>query len=64
MLVRSKKIDATAEELNTMLTEETDDGVINTLPEVFEYIQNGGGGSGGTVTVESIPDSTILDICT
>lgn len=64
MLVRSKKIDATAEELNTLLLEDTDDGLINTLPEVFEYLQSGGGGSGGTITIYSIPDSDIYDICT
>lgn len=66
MLVRSKKIDVTAEELNTLLVEENYDGVINTIPEVFEYLQNGGGGSGsgGTITIYSIPDSYIYNICT
>lgn len=62
MLVRAKKIDATAEELNTLLLEDTDNGVIDTLPEVFEYLQNGGGGSG--CTINSIPDVDIDIICT
>lgn len=64
MLVRAKKIDATAEELNTLLLEDTDNGVIDTLPEVFEYLQNGGGGGGSGCTINSIPDSDIDIICT
>jgi len=63
MLVRAKKIDATAEELNTLLLEDTDNGVIDTLPEVFEYLQNGGGGGSGC-TINSIPDADIDIICT
>ena len=48
MLVRSKKISVTSEELDTIIAGETDNGVVDTLPEVFEYIRNGGGGGGGT----------------
>lgn len=65
MLVRSKMIDATAEELNTLLLEDTDNGIIDTLPEVFEYLRNGGGGGGGECecSVNSITTNEIDMIC-
>lgn len=63
MLVRSKKISVTSEELDTILVGETDNGVVDTLPEVFEYLRNGGGITGETSDMEAITTDEIDFIC-
>jgi len=65
MLVRSKKISVTSDELDTILVGQTDNGVVDTLPEVFEYIRNGGGGTtGDTSDMLAITGDEINTICT
>lgn len=57
MLVRTKNLQMTIEELDTLLSKKTEDGVVNTMPEVFDYIKNGGS------TSNIITDEDINNIC-
>ena len=40
MLARAKQVTLTIEELNTTLTGYTNNGVIDTIPEIVDYINN------------------------
>lgn len=41
MVVRGKQIGVTAEELDTLLTGHTDNGVVDTIPEIVDYLESG-----------------------
>lgn len=57
MLVRTKNLQLTIEELDTLLSRRTEDGTVNTVPEAFDYINNGGGPS------NILTDEDINNIC-
>ena len=65
MFIRSKQIDTTAENLNVLLLGETENGMVDTLPEVFEYIRNGGfdPSSGDTSDIIPISNEELDFIC-
>lgn len=41
MLARTKQVQLTIEELNTLLTGKTDNGKVDTVPEIIEAFENG-----------------------
>lgn len=41
MIARTQKVQLTVEELNTLLTGHTDNGFVDTIPEIIEEFQRG-----------------------
>ena len=41
MLARTKQVQLTIEELNTLLTGKTDNGKVDTVPEIIEAFESG-----------------------
>lgn len=41
MLARTKQVQLTIEELNTLLTGKTDNGKVDTVPEIIEALEHG-----------------------
>ena len=41
MLAKTKQVKLTIEELNTLLAGKTDNGIIDTIPEIIEAFKNG-----------------------
>lgn len=64
MLVRTKSVQLTAEELDVLLTGRTDNGNVDTLPEIVDYLNGGGSGEqqGGTYGPDGLHPTATLTV--